>query len=61
MLPPQGLDKPIQLQYGERAKLPTAECCFNLLTLPLGVDSKDEFFKSLDTGVLYSGSYFGLM
>ena len=60
-MPPLGLQTPIQLNFDSTgSRLPTAECCFNLLSLPMGVESRDDLFSAMDLGIMYSGTYYGV-
>ena len=63
-LPPLGLPEPIQIlfhsEFSDENHLPTAECCFNLLRLPVCHNEKQSFYEALDKAISYSLGYYGL-
>ena len=58
-VPPRGLAHKIKLGYhNDSKKLPTAECCFSILNLPVVHMSFEEFARSMDEAVVGSGDRF---
>ena len=59
-VPPLGLKLPITLEY-HSGILPMAAACFNVLRLPTGNGSYEEFSLKMDVGILGSTGYYGLV
>ena len=57
--PPLGFQENISIEFTSNT-MATSIACFNILCLPCGLESKEEFFKTLDKSIRYSISHFGL-
>ncbi len=59
VIPPGGLNN-LEVRYlGESCLLPQANACFGILKIPTVQSTKEQFFKSMNTGILYGNGHFG--
>ena len=63
-VPPMGLAQKISiefLRYDESEVLPKADACFGIIRVPVVHSNRDNYFKKMDIGILYSSNHYGRM
>jgi len=57
-LPPRKEILVVKFNTNESSKLPTSECCFMSLLLPIGHNTYQEFMNCMDTAIRYGSKGF---